>query len=220
MKFRHRRFGGSRLAIGVMLACSAVTLWGAQPPKPAVKGTTGAAVPASVVRMSDALVSAIQALTKDRTESEFLGISEMRDDSHALHVNSFRALIAWQTAKANDGGGRFRPPANDRMDVVTVDCGDADIGDVFECSRVRVISPGKRVVKPFSYTAGPKTYRNAMGAKWTVREVFATYHALDLKEGFSVDYADFGGTEWTLVVSAEDAAEKLLLKVSQPESSK
>jgi hypothetical protein len=52
-----------------------------------------------------------------------------------------------------------------------------------------------------------------LGARWTVREVTATYHARDLRDGFTVTFADVGGTEWPFEVSADDVENELLLKV-------
>ena len=67
-------------------------------------------------------------------------------------------------------------------------------------------------VKPLSYSAGPNVYTNALRARWTVRDVTATYPATQLARGFLVHYASFDGSEWSFEVSREDAEEKLLLK--------
>jgi hypothetical protein len=76
-----------------------------------------------------------------------------------------------------------------------------------------VLAASGKTVRPISYTAGANSYHNALGARWRVREVEAVYSAQELLDGFTVNYADFGGTEWTLKVSPEDAIEKLLLKI-------
>jgi hypothetical protein len=54
-----------------------------------------------------------------------------------------------------------------------------------------------------------------MGVTWRVREVRAVYAAQKLRDGFSIEYADFSGTDWTAIVSAEDANEKLLLRFAE-----
>ena len=179
--------------------------------KPAPKKS---AAPAAA-RMSDALVAAIQDLAKDKSSYEFLALADYAEGSMKLSVNSNRTMIAWQTAKALESGGRYRvQTALERLDLVTVDCGDSDLGDIFECSRVRVLGPEKQVIKPISYTAGANSYRNALGARWRVREVLAMYDARLLRDGFSVEYADFGGTEWTFPVLPDDARGKLLLQLA------
>jgi hypothetical protein len=47
---------------------------------------------------------------------------------------------------------------------------------------------GGQPVKLLLYDAGTKSYQNAFGAKWQVREVLAIYPAWDLRAGFQVDY--------------------------------
>lgn len=157
---------------------------------------------------------------RNEISTDFLGISEYGDDRQRLYVASGRSLIAYNTAKATETGGSYRPPADLRRDIVSIDCGDSDLGELFECARVRVTPLDKRPVKPISYKAGPAAYKNALGARWTVREVMAVFSAKDLADGFVVEYSDFNGTDWTLNVSPEDAAEKLLLKVTARDTTK
>ena len=167
---------------------------------------------APTLRLTDRHVAAIQSLTKGKPAYDFLGLSHSSGGTQRLHVISNRAEIAWKTAKAADSNGRYTPPLNERVDVVVISCGDSDLADIFECSRVRVTRPDKVEVKPLSYSAGPNVYKNGLGGTWTVREVFATYPVLPLAGGFIVDYASFDGTQWTFEISRGDAEQKLLLK--------
>src|SRR6266850_1916225 len=78
----------------------------------------------------------------------FIGLSDYGNNSSRLYVTSARALIAFKTAKASESNARYTPPANERLDTVSISCGDSDIGEIFECSRVRVMNREKRVIKP------------------------------------------------------------------------
>jgi hypothetical protein len=165
-------------------------------------------------RLSDALVAAIVEYSKKHTARHFPGISVYVDDiggSQKLYIYSSRSRIARKTGGAAKSGGRYTPSAVERLDTVSISCGDEDLGDIFECALVRVTTPEGKAVKPLSYSAGPRVYQNAFGATWTVQQVLATYAARDLIRGFAADYASPDGTEWTYKVSEEDAQYDLLL---------
>jgi len=55
--------------------------------------------------------------------------------------------------------------------------------------------------------------REEFGVKWTAKIVTATYRAVDLREGFKVDFASDDGTEWTLDVSKTSADRNLFLGI-------
>lgn len=154
-----------------------------------------------------------------RVESDFFGLTDFADGSAKLSVHSQRQVVAYSTWKASSTGGRFRVPPG-ATDVVMVNCGDSDLGDIFECSKVTVVDAKGNTVRPSSYKAARNPYRNALGSKWTVREVDAEYPIGALKDGFEVIYADFGSTEWTFKVTAEEAEKKLLLRIGDPEKTK
>jgi hypothetical protein len=143
------------------------------------------------------------------------GLSHYHNGSTYLWVNSHRSLIALKLEEAKAGGGRYTPPPGLRTDVVTVACGDEELASRANCLRVTVIGPDGRRVPARTYSAGPRVYTNALGARWTVRKVHATYDVGLLRQGFRVLYGDDSGTEWTFEVSAEDAREKLLLQMPE-----
>ena len=225
------RFGHSTfLALGlvVSLNASAGSVEGYSPAvtdqaKSVQKPPTAPSVP----QLTGQPLAAIQEFAKDpkdcryqgpgpqcRLENDFWPLVDYADGSSKVVVSSTRGTIALLTWKASTTNGRYTPPPN-QPDTVQVQCGDSDLGDIFECARVRLLTPEKRVVKPVSYAAGPRAYRNALGARWSVREVLAVYAIRELREGFSVDYASFNGTEWTFEVSAEDARNRLFLKIGE-----
>jgi hypothetical protein len=186
-------------------------------PEPAPKPTATTTPPPS--RMSNELVQALLALAKQRYSNTLLGMWKSVDDSMALSVRSNRNLIAWRNASVVEDGGRFNPPAEMRLDLVIVSCGDSDLGDIFECARVTVNGPKGQRIAPVSYNAGPRNYQNALGARWTVREVLATYNVRDLRDGFTVTFVGKDGAEWDFAVSAEDAENELLLKLDPASAS-
>jgi hypothetical protein len=167
---------------------------------------------AAVPRLTERHIAAIQESIKGKPSYDFLGLHQSIGAAQRLHVTSNRVLIALRTAEAAGGDGTYTPPSDARGDTVLVACGAAEVGSIFECTRVRVTRPDKVEVKPLSYSAGPNVYTNALGAHWTVREVSATYPAVQLAHGFVVHYASLDRTEWSFEVSREDAEEKLMLK--------
>ena len=162
------------------------------------------------------IVEQLKALAKTRHSQTLLGVSESQGDSQALYIASNRVLIAWRNATAVESGGRYTPPRDLLVDLVNIDCGDSDLGELFECVRIAVTTPNGQRVKAVTYKAGPRSYRNALGARWVVREVQASYRAADLEKGFSVTYASDDGSEWTFTVSAQQAANDLLLVLPSP----
>jgi hypothetical protein len=113
------------------------------------------------------------------------------------------------------GSAKYNPPAETRRDVVTIICGDNDRSELFECVSVKVTANG-RTVKPLTYRAANDVYQNGFGAKWRAKDVVATYPVRGLEQGFTVEYADETGVEWSFEVTAEDAAKELLLTLSPP----
>lgn len=156
--------------------------------------------------MSDALVDALLGVAKERSSSSLVGLSKSVNGGPALHVLSYRTLIAWRYASAAEQGGRFTPPNDMRLDVVKVSCGDSDLRHMFECSLVSVINAEGHGVAPVFYRVGPRIYDG-------LREVTAIYHTHDLTDGFTVTFADVNGSEWSFEVSAGDAENELLLKL-------
>lgn len=167
--------------------------------------------PTPIPRISKTIAAEIQRLAlgggQYRSEN-LLGLSH----GTRLFVVSNRVRLAYATAKASESGGRFTPPTLE-PDVVTVTCGNSAFGDTFDCAHVRVTDLKDRPVKALSYVSGTENYRNLLGARWTVREVKATYSTSALSHGFSVAYADYSGTDWTFHVTLLQAIDDLLLRV-------
>lgn len=157
------------------------------------------------------LVSELVALGVQTATPRLLGIPKLEGKSLAVLVMSNRALIVSDSARATEKGARFTPPDSLRRDAVVIACGDADLGEIFECSFVRVTDPTGARIAAASYDAGPRSYHNALGASWTVRRVVATYAAAALASGFMIAYGSPDGVEWTMAVSMSDAANRLLL---------
>jgi hypothetical protein len=182
--------------------------------EPTSRGTTVSraanAAPAAT-RISDALVAGLLELAKTNTAFAFVGIPKFDGDRSMLSINSSRALIVLAHARALEKGGRYTPPSAMRADVVFIECGNEDLGERRDCARLSISAPNGKRVSPIRYTAGPSSYRNALGAVWIARKVEATYRAQDLSHGFLVTYDDGNGTEYTYDVSREAATEELLL---------
>src|SRR5687767_10360991 len=106
----------------------------------------------AVVTISDALIAEIQAHARS-ARAHFLGVLELDGDTSRVYVSSTRQSIASKTAKAAERGGRYTPPTDGRQDLLLVLCGDADLGERFDCSRVRVIAPGGKEVRAATYNA-------------------------------------------------------------------
>jgi hypothetical protein len=165
-------------------------------------------------RLSDSGVAAIQNAAKGRTMFDFVGLTDFDHGTLKLHVTSNRAVIAFNTGRAAAANARYTPLPEERLDTVRVQCGDADLNELFLCARVRVIRPDKTEVQPLSYSALPAEHENTRGVVWTSHEVHAAYAVSQLTDGFTVVYTATDGAEWTFDVSAQDAGEKLLLKVA------
>jgi hypothetical protein len=177
------------------------------PAKPATPQAAPTAKPATpkVARIGDALLADLIALAKRRFAQTLVGLSQSKGESQTLSLSSNRQLTAFMNAKAGEGGGRYTPPASMRSDTVEITCGDEDLGERFDCNRV-VVKVGGRTIRAISYAAGPKSFTNALGARWTVNKVTATYSAADLANGFTVTYGAADGTEFDFEVSARNAA--------------
>jgi hypothetical protein len=169
-------------------------------------------------RLSDRVVSAIQNLAKDKRFYDFVGLSEYDHGALKLFVTSNRAKIAYETAKAAESNQRYTPLGEERLDTVNIECGDFNLQETFECSRVRVMRRDKSEIQPLSYSSKPMDYINASGNHWTVHEVWAAFSARELDDGFIIEYVSYDGVESTFEVSPEDAREKLLLKVEEEPS--
>jgi hypothetical protein len=169
----------------------------------------------SVPRLGDAAVAEIQALAKGRPMEDFTGLSDLLGLTQAIYVHSSRANVAFKTARAAAFGKRYTPPPEDRADVLEVECGDTSRDHIFNCKSVEVRSD-RGVVRPLSYEAGT-TAHTEDGARWTVREVKATYPLDGLRFGFSIHYVSLDGSEHTFGVSPQKAQGELLLNLkSQP----
>src|SRR6267142_583008 len=97
-----------------------------------------------------------------------------------------------------------------RADVVYLTCGDADLGDRWNCVKAEVTNGTGRPVAPITYKSGPSVYHNALGATWTVRRVEATYPIAPLIDGFTVVVAGDEGTAYSENVSKDKADDELL----------
>jgi len=133
------------------------------------------------------------------------------DKSDALFITSGRNQILFQYRQAKAQGAEFIPMDYMLKDVVRVTCGDADLGEKFECSSVQVISPSGVVIEPLTYAAEANTYSNGYGHTWTVNEVSAEYPTVPLQDGFTVRFSNASGMHWTQVVTADQAWYGLLL---------
>ena len=138
--------GWMRTALLAVIMFLAATVSLAYQEKSAPKSSTPSIAP--VPRLTYNILSAIQRLANGKSTYDFLGLSDYGNNSSRLYVTSARALIAFKTAKASESNARYTPPANERLDTVSISCGDSDIGEIFECSRVRVMNREKRVIKP------------------------------------------------------------------------
>ena len=93
-------------------------------------------------------------------------------------------------------------------------CGNGQrFGEIFNCTNVSVLTGDGSPIRPLLYTAKEEAFRSAFGVKWTAKIVTATYRAVDLREGFKVDFASDDGTEWTLDVSKTSADRNLFLAI-------
>lgn len=195
------------------LAIAFLSTGGLLPPMLAAQ-TVSSGAPDKARTLSDDTVRAVQTLTMNTPYGSLpRGFAESSGSSTKLFIVSARNMIASRTAEAAGSGGRFNPPPDMRRDIVFLSCGDHDFREVFECARVRLSSDGK-AIEPLSYEAKQNSYRNALGASWDVREVFATFDARDLLKGFAVDYADPTGGEWTYTVTPEQAGVDLMLDIA------
>lgn len=193
------------------LALIVVTEWpsisdGRQAPSPPPKAPAVASVPRIPVEVVARLLTVG---SESASTWEFLGIHKIEDDSRLLSISSGRQSIAFAAASGAQKGGRYTPPVGARADIVTISCGDEDLGERWDCARVSVVNVAGRRVAPLSYSGGPKAYRNALGATWTATLATASYRLSDLTKGFEVRYAGTDGTDFTEKVSAADVAAKL-----------
>ena len=161
--------------------------------------------------MTAEVVSDLLALSKQYPSSMFAPLTKTMGRSTALTVVSNRLMIAYTAASTQEKGGRYTPPETARFDLVLVSCGDADIGEVFECEKVSVVDPFGQTVQPVTTQSGPKEYKNAAGGAWTVREASAFYDRRTLMRGFTAVAYGFDGTEWPLEVSPEEASSHLMI---------
>jgi hypothetical protein len=126
-----------------------------------------------------------------------------------LVVSSNRLEIVRQSAGAA-AGAAYTPPPDVRRDEVKVTCLDTRQRLALDCDRL-VVLVNEKAVPPLRSTGGPHTLTNDRGAIWQTRGIEAVYAAAALKAGFVVTALSGDGQSWTLVVTAEDAAERLLL---------
>lgn len=160
-----------------------------------------AAARPAVPMISSAVMDAIRTFVDDG-RSGVPSLSNYRDGSTELIITSNRAFIAWKLSEAREGGGVYTPHAELRTDLVTIECGDKELARMAHCTRVSVFRPDGSRVPPRAYASGLRSYRNALGARWSVHRVFASYPAAPLAQGFSIKYADGAGSTWTHEVSA------------------
>ena len=161
------------------------------------------------------LLNALLDISKTRLSGGmFGGVSKGVDGHPAVFVTSNRAVIARSNAAAIEKGARYTPPAETRVDLVAVLCGNGQrFSEIFNCTKVSVLTGDGSPIRPLLYTAQEEAFRSAFGVKWTAKIVTATYRAVDLREGFKVNFASDDGTEWTLDVSKTSADGNLFLAI-------
>lgn len=201
---RCMRIFGTSLAAGTMLLTATVCLTAS------LQSPSGRPIPL----LSDTAISAIQDVAKRNSFYDFAGLADYAHGARKLYVTSNRATIAYKTALAALKNAQYNRPPSERQDAVHVECGDPDLRDAFECSRVRVLRLDRTEIRPLSYAAEPHGYTNSSGDRWTVREVYATYLAEDMSDGFLVEYLSVDGVEGRFEVSPADARDRLLLKLA------
>lgn len=162
-------------------------------------------------RISRGLVQFLQMVPPTHT-SHLHGITKYAGDSMAIFVVSSRASIAAKFRTAKEQGAKFTPSADDLLDVVIARCGDEDLGEILNCSKLTVTANGKTVV-PITYRSGPRAFQNGFGATWSARLVTASFRAADVRDGFSLTATGPDGFTWTLEVSKADAQRELLLRL-------
>ena len=159
----------------------------------------------------DVVQAALTAWNGARTN--FSGIGDFKEDVQRLRINSARQGIARKAWEIVGTTAKYTPDAVMRHDTVTIICGNPERARRFECSRVTVLVEG-REVKPILYLPENSEYQNGFGAKWNSQTVKASYPITGLEHGFTVQYADPSGVEWSFVVTAEAAEKELLLKLT------
>lgn len=127
-----------------------------------------------------------------------------------LVVSSNRLEIARHSAEAAAASTTYAPAADERRDEVKITCLDTRERFAVDCDRV-VVLIDEKAVPALRATGGPHTLTNDRGATWQRRGVEAFYSAAALKSGFVVTALAPDRQSWTLVVTPEDAAERLLL---------
>lgn len=127
-----------------------------------------------------------------------------------LVVTSNRLEIAHRSAAAAGSGEPYTPPSDVRRDEVKITCLDTRERFAVDCERIVVLIDDK-AVPPLRSSAAAQTLTNDRGATWERRGVEAFYSAAALKNGFVVTALAPDRQSWTLVVTAEDATERLLL---------
>lgn len=169
------------------------------------------APPASAPSMSESLVATLRAEASKAYPVKFNGIPDVRNKQMRLMIDSGRTSLARRFSQAEVDGGKLKPRPADLLDAVVVICGDSDAAGTFECESVTLKNAAGAVVKPLSYRAGPNTYSNRMGAKWTVHQVMATFPITGLEAGFTVEYLSVDSVEFSKAITADEAKDQLML---------
>jgi len=127
-----------------------------------------------------------------------------------LVVSSNRLEIVRHSAEASAASTTYAPAADERRDEVKITCLDTRERFALDCDRV-VVLIDEKAIPALRSTGGPRTLMNDRGATWERRGVEAVYSAAALKNGFVVTALAPDRQSWTLVVTPEDASERLLL---------
>ena len=127
-----------------------------------------------------------------------------------LVISSNRLEIARHSAEAAAANTTYAPAADVRRDEVKVTCLDTRERFAVDCERVVVLIDDK-AVPALRSSGGLQILKNDRGATWERRGVEAFYSAAALKNGFVVTALAPDRQSWTLVVTGEDASERLLL---------
>ena len=170
------------------------------PARPASASRTAAVMPAALVARLVELGSRGAALPDITRRAGRTGTN--------LVVSSNRLEIARQSAAA--AGAAYMPPPELRRDEVKITCLDTRQRFALDCDRV-VVLVNEKAVPALRSNGGPRTLTDDRGAIWESRGVDAVYSAAPLKDGFVVTALAQDGQSWTLIVTAEEATERLLL---------
>jgi hypothetical protein len=137
MPCSHHRFCAFATAFLTLAAGTVAT--GSSPQQPPRKQGQAQSRPSAtkrIPRIDDGLATTLFTLTNQRHPNDLLGLVKFTGDRTILFVTSNRTKIAHDNVEAIRADGRYNPPEDVRKDLVFVQCGDADFGEVWNCVRL------------------------------------------------------------------------------------